>query len=262
MDSAHVDRMKFARLLFALCFAPLAAQAADSAYQALRVIGSDRGQDSLNHVLSLQATGGTPAPTDWKVLLDDPQARAGVREVEIRGGRIVSERTPVAKGAASPMDFRQLNLDSDGAFTVAEKEAAKAQVGFDSADYALNPGTGSAPVWRLTLRDSSGVAVGEIKVSAADGAVISRNWNGTDLSQNSDRVYVGKAESDYVEPPQDTEQSAPSQSGGVVGHLSNFGDKIKRHFLKDGAKLEHFFTGGHTIDRELQKDGGQPAEGQ
>jgi len=248
--------MKLARLFVTLCFIPLIAQASDSAYQALRVVGNDRGQSALNQVLSLQATGGTPAPTAWKVLLDDPQARGGIRELNIKGGVIVSERTPVAKGGSKPMDFHQLNLDSDGAFTVANKEASVAKVGFDSADYSLNPDSSGAPVWLLTLRDSSGSAVGEIKVSATDGNVISRNWNGSDISaRDSDRAYVGTThESDYVESDTTTTTRSSSDKTSVIGHLSNFGDKVKRHFMKDGAKLEHFFTGGNSIDRQLQKD--------
>ncbi|MGC3990350.1 MAG: hypothetical protein QM796_11850 [Chthoniobacteraceae bacterium] len=240
------------------------AQASDSAYQALRIVGSDRGQDALNHVLSLQAAGGTPAPTAWTVLLEDPQARAGIRQIEIRSGRITSERTPVAKGgdSAAPMDFHQLNLDSDGAFTVANKEASKAQVGFDSADYSLNPGSSGTPVWLLTLRDPSGSPVGEIKVSAADGTVISRNWNGADLAHSSDRAYVDGQEHDYQPPDENggSQSSSSSSSGGVIGHISNFGDKVKNHFMKDGAALEHFFTGGHSLDRKIQRDREQSAD--
>src|SRR2546425_5296953 len=122
--------MKTASLIALLFSLPVSAcLAGESAYQALRVVGNERGQDVLNHVIEVQGRNGAPQPSVWKIVFDEPSARGGVREVEVAKGKIVSERTPVrtysgtSEGAV--MDFHKLNLDSEGAFTVAEKEAAK-----------------------------------------------------------------------------------------------------------------------------------------
>ena len=68
----------------------------DPAYTALRVVGKSRGEDVLKHVIELRGKGGTPQPVTWKIVLDDPRARGGVRELEIEHGKIVSERTPIS----------------------------------------------------------------------------------------------------------------------------------------------------------------------
>src|SRR5438876_901279 len=88
----------------------------DTAYQALRAIGTAKGQDVLNHVIKVQGRNGEPQPARWKVVTDDATAPGGVREFEVENGRIVSEHTPVKSysGTATNavMDFQKLNLDS------------------------------------------------------------------------------------------------------------------------------------------------------
>src|SRR4051812_41545885 len=139
--------MKAVVLVGFLFATPLAATAADTAYSALRVIGKRDGQDILNRVVELHGRGGSPQPSSWKVIIDEPRARGGVREIEVQRGKIVSERTPTTRGAGSTMNFNQLNLDSEGAFTIANQEAEKAGVPFDHVDYRLTSGTGGgAPV--------------------------------------------------------------------------------------------------------------------
>ena len=93
-------------LLSALLFALVsAAPAQDSAYAALRVVGHSQGKEALNHVLELRGRGGSPQPAVWKITLDEPRARGGVREVEVQHGKIISERTPTAgRTAGSPMN--------------------------------------------------------------------------------------------------------------------------------------------------------------
>ena len=87
-------------LLIAIFLAAQAAvQAAETAYTALRVIGKRDGQSILNRVLEVRGRGGAPQPAVWKIILDDTQARGGVREVEVQGGRIIGERTPTGRAA-------------------------------------------------------------------------------------------------------------------------------------------------------------------
>src|ERR1700736_1787382 len=78
-----------------LVVTPAVAQESPTAYEALRVVGAHLGRASVNHIISVTGVDGNPQPETWKILLEDPRASGGVREVEVAGGRIASERTPV-----------------------------------------------------------------------------------------------------------------------------------------------------------------------
>ena len=135
-----MKRVLLTASLFALAAAALAD---DTAYTALRVVGRSQGKDAINHVVELRGRSGSPQPAVWKVTLDEPRARGGVREIDVQRGKIISERTPAAaRTPGRTMNFNQLNLDSDGAFTVANQEAQKGGIPFDHVDYILSSGTG------------------------------------------------------------------------------------------------------------------------
>lgn len=220
------------------------AQAADTAYSALRVVGKREGQETLNRVLELRGLRGAPDPQVWKIVLDEPRARGGVRELEVQKGKIIGERTPTAGNLGRPMNFNQLNLDSEGAFTVANQEAQKANVPFDRVDYTLKSGTnGGAPVWELELFDSRAGRVGMITIAADSGTVLNRELDRGRLAGNNDRDYLegdpgSRRPSDQVEREYERERSSGS-SGGLPGFLNRVG----RHFEKRGRQIENFFTG-------------------
>jgi hypothetical protein len=153
---------------------PVFAQDHASAYEALRVVGSQFGRDSVNHVISVTGTEGSPQPETWKVLIDDPQASGGVREVEVAGGRVVSERTPVRAVAGSSegatIKTSRLNLDSSGAFTVASHTAEKSNTAFQTTSYTLRTDENGDPIWIITLQNGSR-PVGTIYIGANRGNV-------------------------------------------------------------------------------------------
>ena len=60
-----------------------------TAYEALRVVGTELGRDALNHVVSITGVKGNPQPEKWKIVLEDPNGR-GVREVDVSDGKISS----------------------------------------------------------------------------------------------------------------------------------------------------------------------------
>jgi hypothetical protein len=253
--------MKTATLFaLALC-APLSCFAADSAYKALRVVGTERGQDVLNHVIEVQGRGGTPQPTLWKVVLDDAAARGGVRELEVTKGKIASEHTPVrtysGSSADAVMDFHKLNLDSEGAFTVIEKEASKAHLSFDSVDYTLRSGdnANSAPVWVVQLLDTDHHAVGTMKIAADTGAIVKSDLYGrrapdstAPLERPKPREIVEEQRTVVVEDrplrdePDRVVDDSTADEGDDVPH-KGVGHKIKQVFKDAGASLEGFFTG-------------------
>jgi len=167
-------------LLVAAASAPGFVSAQDTAYKALRAVGSQRGEKALNQVTAIVGQSGRPQPVAWRVTLDDPAARGGERELDIVSGQISSERTPARPPASglAPIDLTKLNLDSDGAFRTAEKEASRNQVGFDSVNYRLSvDAVSSQPVWTVEMFDYEQRPVGSVRIAAGNGALLSAgNW--------------------------------------------------------------------------------------
>lgn len=166
------------KFLAAVMFIATSAAAQDypTAYDALRAAANQLGRDSVNRVISVTGIGGEPQPETWRILLEDRQTPGGVREVEVRRGRVVAERTPVRTIAGSTegatIDTRKLNLDSSGAFSVASHTANSAHLPFATASYTLRTDDRSNPVWIVTLSDENRRAVGSIHIGANRGTVV------------------------------------------------------------------------------------------
>jgi hypothetical protein len=252
----------------------------DTAYQALRTIGSERGADSLQHVIEVEGHTGVPEPDVWRVVLDDPAARGGVRELDVSHGKIVAEHTPIkayggsAQGAL--IDFHKLNLDSSGAFTVAEKQAEKAHIGFDAVDYTLRTGDGpdAGPVWVLHMVDDKGHSVGSLSLAADTGVVVTNDFSGhaSDEPIVSGNVPPSNPPAPVTEPPPNVPPSSapPAYSVQETDHDNLYnpaatpapavvpdddandtqdtqglriGHRIKSAFLSAGTSLKNFITG-------------------
>src|SRR5207249_7941646 len=78
------------KLLMALLIStgPALAQGSETAYEALRVVGTQLNRDYVNHIISVTGLNGDPQPQVWKILIDDPSARGGVREIEVEHGNV------------------------------------------------------------------------------------------------------------------------------------------------------------------------------
>jgi hypothetical protein len=152
--------------------APVFAREQTTAYEALRVVGKQLGRDSVNHVISVTGVDGDPQPETWMVLLQDRHVPGGVRELGIAGGRVVSERTRSAAGSleGATINTSRLNLDSNGAFSVAGHTADKSGTRFSTASYTLRTDERGEPIWIVTLLDGSR-PVGTIYIGANEGIV-------------------------------------------------------------------------------------------
>ena len=261
-------------LLSALLFAlALAAPAEDTAYNALRVVGRSQGKEVLNRVLELRGRGGSPQPAVWKITLDEPRARGGVREIEVQRGKIISERTPAAaRTAGGPMNFTALNLDSDGAFTIGNQEAQKAAAPFDHVDYVLRSGTGGgAPVWQLELADSKLGRAGSIDIAADTGSILRQEFSRpTARKPDDDHTYLDDRRTPPPLPPARSDDSRTtryddsrptrsddgfSQSGEPFRSVGDFFHRVGKRFEKRSGQLENFFTGkGAQADRDRYRD--------
>ena len=218
------------RVLIAALLLPLAALGGETAYQALRTVGAERSKTLLNNVIEVKGRNGASQPESWLVLLNDPLARGGVREIEVSKGRIVGERTPVqaysGQGEGILLNFALLNLDSDGAFAVAEAEALNAKIGFYGADYLLRCGdNGAAPLWVVQLLDRQQHSLGTVSVAADTGLVV-------------DKTFGGK-----------TTKGSWAAGGGLKGRLVRFSDAVGRSMRRAGGNVEEFLTGERTLDQ-------------
>jgi hypothetical protein len=153
---------------------PVFAEENATAYEALRVLGSEFGRDGLQQIVSIRGTKGDPQPEKWKIVVEDPQG-GGVRELEIADGRINSDneadRDVAGSTEGATIDVSRLNLDSNGAYAVASHTAEASHTGFATADYTLRTDERGEPMWIVTLRNGSSRPVGTIYIGGTRGTV-------------------------------------------------------------------------------------------
>src|SRR6266853_1029647 len=163
----------FAALL--LLVSPALAQENATAYVALRVVARQSGRGVLNHIISITGVQGDPQPEKWKIILEDPGAGGGARELEVADGRIASEETPSRSLTGSTqgamIDMARINLDSSGAYAVASHTAEASHTSFATADYTLRTDDRGEPMWIVTLRNSSSRPIGTIYIGGTRGTV-------------------------------------------------------------------------------------------
>jgi len=158
-----------------LLASPVWAEENATAYEALRVLGSEIGRDGLQQIVSIRGTKGNPQPEKWKIVVEDPQG-GGVRELQIADGRIDSDneagRDVAGSSEGATIDVSQLNLDSSGAYAVASHTAEAAHTNFATADYILRTDDRGEPMWIVTLRNRSSRPVGTIYIGGTRGTVM------------------------------------------------------------------------------------------
>lgn len=236
----------------------------NTAYTALRLIGHLRGEETLKQVLAVSGESGNPQPNMWTIILDDPAARGGVRELQIVSSQIASERTPVGSELAGgkTIDLNQLNLDSDGAYHVAEEEAKKNGASFDRANYRLSVDSDTGkPLWVVHLLDSQRQDVGMVRVAADHGTLVSSSgWansgSGGLVSQrsspNSDQEVLNQTPESSEQPPIHKHRSSDTDSEGryVRRDYSNENESISDRARRYGQSV------GNTVERAFRKAGG------
>lgn len=152
-----------------------------SAREALGLVSSQFGPQSVQWIAEMRAQGGIPQPSDWQILSYDQRAPKLLYRFWAGGGRagdggIDDLRYPddVPVGYFS---LSQISVDSVAAFTIAEGQARQARMAFDSCDYLLRLREFSTElVWRLELRDASRQIVGKLYISAGTGEVLRTVW--------------------------------------------------------------------------------------
>jgi hypothetical protein len=153
----------------------VSAQENPSAYEALRVVGTQLNRDLVSRVISVTGVDGNPQPASWKILVGDRNAAGGVREIVVEGNRIASQRIPNRSVVGSPegntINTARLNLDSTGAYAVASHTAETSHVVFSVVSYTLRTDSHGNPTWIVTLEDRSRKPLGTIHIKANDGRI-------------------------------------------------------------------------------------------
>jgi hypothetical protein len=180
-------------LLASLLLATTAlAQENPSAYEALRVIGTQLNRDMVSRVISVTGIDGDPQPRGWKVLVADRHAAGGVREIIVEDNRVVSQRVPnrsvVGSSEGNTINTARLNLDSTGAYSVAAHTAETSHVTFSFVSYTLRTDERGNPTWIITLEDKSRKPLGSIHIKANDGRVtrVEGMYQGRNMEQVED----------------------------------------------------------------------------
>jgi hypothetical protein len=226
-----------------LLAAPALAEERPTAYEAMRIVGTELKRDYVNHVISVTGTNGRSQPETWKILIDDPGARGGVREIEVSHGKIASERTPLRSAVESSLgpviDTAKLNLDSSGAFTLAQQTANKSHISFDTADYTLRVDEKGNPIWRVALQRQDGAPAGTIFIGANHGTVTRTEgfFAGGDRVAGADQQQPAQADDD-----DDDDDNDPNSVTGQIGHaFHQVGNDVKHTFVKVRRSFVDFF---------------------
>jgi len=219
-----------------LAATPALAQERATAYEALRTVGQRLNRDYVNHVISVTGVEGDPQPNTWKILLDDSRARGGVREVEVRNGEIVSERTPtrsvVGSSEGATINTSRLNLDSSGAFTVASHTADKSNTRFATASYTLRTDERGNPMWIVTLQSEKGRPVGTIYIGANKGNVT-----------RTEGMFAGAQMEDVVdERDQNRDQNDGTIRGRIRGMFQRAQDEARGMFDRTRRSFVDFIN--------------------
>ncbi len=152
-----------------------------SAREAISLVSAQFGPQTVEWLAEMRAQGGIPQPSDWQLLAYDERAPRLLYRFWAGGGRAgdggVDETRYPDDVPVGYFSANQIGVDSVAAFTIAEGEARKARMAFDSCDYLLRVREYSAePVWRLELLDASRRLVGKLYISANNGEVLRTVW--------------------------------------------------------------------------------------
>lgn len=217
-----------------LCLQSAFAGNSGSAILALRTI-ADQSYAANATIVELRGERADPMPAEWRILLADPSARGGVREVSVVNGAITSERTPL-KGFQNVSDMPAIQtsevvMDANGVFESVQSHANEARVAFHWVDYTLRTDAAtSKPVWTIRLYDDLGAIVGTMGIAAQGGAIVQ-------AIQLPDGSPVKKSQGKKV--------------GGLIGKIADFTESTARKVgdttLRTVGTVQEFLVGERTV---------------
>ena len=191
-----------------------------SAYDALKIVGAEKGDAALGNIVEIRGVDATPQPLRWTLSFQDDTARGGIREYVVAAKGIIAERTPLrpATGDGGVMAAAGLQLNSTGAFDAANREATAKRLGFSTLNYRLENKNGT-PVWLVELYDIGGSNVGRVEFSAKDGTMVSPFKT---FVASSDEPAPGPAPTAAATPDTRPVGERWVEGGGLVGHMERW----------------------------------------
>jgi hypothetical protein len=227
-------------LILLVCSSSVFAGNAGSAILALRAI-ADQPYAANATIVELKGERADPMPAEWQILLADPSARGGVREVSVANGAITSERTPL-KGFQNVSEMpaiqtSEVSVDSSSLFQSVQQRANDARVAFHWLDYTLRTDTSTRePVWTIRLYDEMGAIVGTMGIAAQGGAIVQ-------AIQMPDGSPVKKSQGKKV--------------SGLFGKIGDFTESTARKVgdttLRTVGTVQEFLVGERTIGPKEDK---------
>lgn len=200
-------------------------------------------KDQAAKLVSIVAREGVPAPGRWYFLSFDPNSDNGVHECVVAGNRLVASRglSQFAESlkAEDVLTSGSLQCDSDLASQIAFNYARANNVTIDSINYELKR-EDSEGVWKLICLNQSGVRLGELKISAEKGTVVSHEGFAVEPGQSSQTVSKELADADAAAlsaKPEATPKPKPKSTPKPQQRETNPAKAI-------GNTLKHLF-GGH-----------------
>ncbi len=223
-----------------LLASPVLAQENASAYEALRVIGTQLNRQLVDRVVSVNGVDGDPQPRTWKILVEDKNAANGVREIVVEDNRVVSQRAPnksvVGSTQGATINTSKLNLDSTGAYTVAAHTAETSHVTFSLTSYTLRTDDRGNPVWIVTLADRSNRPVGTIHLRASDGRIT--RVEGMYQGRNMEQVEVNP-EADNPPSAENNDQAQNDDENSDENLVFKDVKRMFRRTTRDATRMFH-----------------------
>jgi len=223
-----------------LLASPVLAQENASAYEALRVIGTQLNRQLVDRVVSVNGVDGDPQPRTWKILVEDKNAANGVREIVVEDNRVVSQRAPnksvVGSTQGATINPSKLNLDSTGAYTVAAHTAETSHVTFSLTSYTLRTDDRANPVWIVTLGDRSNRPLGTIHIRASDGRIT--RVEGMYQGRNMEQVEVNP-EADNPPSVENDDQAQNDDENADTNLVFKDVKRMFRRTTRDATRMFH-----------------------
>ncbi len=148
---------------------------------ALDMIAQRFGPESVEWIVELRGEKGVPQPEEWELMAFNKRAPRLLHWFSVNDRRVKDEGEDEEYYPKRPplgyVSINDVRVDSKAAFTIAEAEASKAQMGFDSLNYLLRIREFSRePIWRVELIDADRMLVGQVYISAENGEVLRTIW--------------------------------------------------------------------------------------
>ncbi len=207
-----------------------------TAYDALRTVGNQRGDQVYSQLVSINGLDGAPQPLLWVLLFRDPAIPSGLRQITVQEGRITADEPATRRSNAATMDLKRLNLNSDGLFKIVELEARNNRIGFNALNYLLRSHevTGE-PVWIVDLLNARRQRVSTSMVSAETGRTLRPPVLGTQ------HTIPGK--DPVPQRPPSAARGPGNPSGGFIERIGRTMDKTARTIEEQLVGFGDFVTG-------------------